>query len=277
MESRNPVPTTPPKRRFLAGLLTGGLAGALLAGTAGFVAHTHEGPGLVQRCAGRHHGAMGPEAMRQRMDFATDRMLTKVKATDEQKLKVKEIMGTAVADLSGLREAHHGNRDALLEALAADAVDRTKLESLRKAELALAERASQRITVALADVADVLTPEQRRGLTDLARSFGGPMGFGPPAGSAETLRTARTARAPARHPAPWSHDPRLTRSVAFRSSRDRSRRTRGLGRRRGALDHQPPVRTAVGARQPGGSRAVTRRVDGSPARSIGSRRERPQP
>ena len=95
---------------------------------------------------------------------------------------MKEIVGAAVTDLSGLRESHHGNRDALLEALTAEAVDRTKLEALRKAELELAERASQRITTALADVSDVLTPEQRRGLVDLARSFGGPMGFGPPGG-----------------------------------------------------------------------------------------------
>lgn len=182
MEPSKPVPHTKPKRRFLAGLLTGGLAGALLAGTAGFVAHAHDGPGGFKRCIGRHHGAMGPEAMRQRVEFATDWMLTKVKATDEQKLKVKEIMGAAVTDLSGLREAHHGNRDALLEALTADTVDRAKLEALRKAELELAERASQRITSALADVADVLTPEQRRGLVDLGRSFGGPMGFGPPGG-----------------------------------------------------------------------------------------------
>ena len=39
------VSTAKPKRRFLAGLLTGGLAGALLAGTAGFVAHAHDGSG----------------------------------------------------------------------------------------------------------------------------------------------------------------------------------------------------------------------------------------
>ncbi len=178
MKDRNTevVSTAKPKRRFLAGLLTGGIAGALLAGTAGVFAHAHDGPGA--RCMGRH-GHAGPEAMRQRVDFATDWMLTKVKATDEQKVKVKEIVGGAVTDLSGLRETHQGNREALMATLTAESVDRTKLESLRKSELELAERASQRITQALADVADVLTPEQRRGLAELARSFGGPMGFGP--------------------------------------------------------------------------------------------------
>lgn len=173
------VSSAKPKRRFLAGLLTGGLAGALLAGGATFVAHAHDGPGWVgARCAGRH-GGMGPEAMRNRVEFATDWMLTKVKATDEQKTRMKEIVGAAVTDLSGLREPHLGNRAALMEALTADTVDRARLETLRKSELALAERASERISQALADVADVLTPEQRKGLASLARSFGGPMGFGP--------------------------------------------------------------------------------------------------
>lgn len=174
-------PDAKPKRRFLAGMLTGGLIGTLIASTAVFAAHSHDGPG-GHRCFGRHHGAMSPEAMRQRVDFATDWMLTKVKATDEQKVKVKEIVGAAVTDLTGLRETHRSNREALMEALTADSVDRERLETLRRSELDLAERASQRITLALADVADVLTPEQRRGLADLARSFGGPMGFGPPGG-----------------------------------------------------------------------------------------------
>jgi periplasmic protein CpxP/Spy len=113
---------------------------------------------------------MSPEAMRQRADFATDRMLAKVKATDEQKAKVKEIVGAAVTDLTGLRETHRSNREALLEALTADSVDRARLETLRRSELDLAERASQRITVALADVADVLTPERPSGRSGPART-----------------------------------------------------------------------------------------------------------
>lgn len=180
MKHRNIDTVSPgkPKRRFLAGLLTGGLAGALLAGGASLVAYAHEGPGGGPRCMGRH-GQMGPEAMRHRVDFATDWMLKKVNATDDQKVKVKEIVGGAVTDLSGLRETHRTNREALMAALTAESVDRAKLETLRKSEVELAERASQRITLALADVADVLSPEQRRGLAGLARSFGGPMGFGP--------------------------------------------------------------------------------------------------
>ena len=46
-----------------------------------------------------------------------------------------------------------------------------RLEDLRRAELQLAESASQRIVTALADVADVLTPEQRAELVKMAERF----------------------------------------------------------------------------------------------------------
>jgi hypothetical protein len=51
------------------------------------------------------------------------------------------------------------------------AVDRAALEELRRYELQLAETASGRIVTALADVADVLTPEQPGELIRLAREL----------------------------------------------------------------------------------------------------------
>jgi Spy/CpxP family protein refolding chaperone len=50
-------------------------------------------------------------------------------------------------------------------------VDRATLEDLRRAELQLAESASQRIVTALADVSAVLTPEQRVELVKMAERF----------------------------------------------------------------------------------------------------------
>jgi YD repeat-containing protein len=176
------VPPARPKRRFLAGLLTGSIVGGLLATTAGFVAHAQDGPrSFGGRCmhAGWHgHHRMSPEAMRERVDFATDWALSKVKATDEQKTRVKQIVFAAFDDVAQLRETHVANREAVVAVLTAPAVDRARLESLRKSEIELAERASQRITQALADVADVLSPEQRKGLADMMKRMRGPMGFG---------------------------------------------------------------------------------------------------
>ena len=62
-------------------------------------------------------------------------------------------------------------REAFLAALTQPSVDRGSLEDLRRAELQLAEGASQRIVTALADIADVLTPEQRAELVKMAQRW----------------------------------------------------------------------------------------------------------
>lgn len=186
--SQNDSPATPatpartPKRRFLAGLLTGSILGGLMATTAGFVAHAQEGPrwfgGRCLHAGWGGHGRTSPEAMRERLEFGTDWALTRIKATDAQKTAVRDVVLTAFNDIAALRDAHRANRDAIMETLTADRVDRDRLETLRKAELALADQASARIVRAVADVADVLTPEQRRQLAERLRQHRGPTGFG---------------------------------------------------------------------------------------------------
>jgi protein CpxP len=164
------TPRRPPraKRKFLSGLLTGTLAGALLATGAGVFAHAQEGGG--PRCHGMH-GRMGPEAMRERADFMADRMLAKVDATADQKSRVKGILAGAIDDVEKLRAAHQANRDAAIAALSAETIDRDRLEVLRSAEMVLASNASERITRALADAAEVLTPAQRKTFAEMAQHF----------------------------------------------------------------------------------------------------------
>ena len=60
----------------------------------------------------------------------------------------------------------HDARRQAVELLSHDTVDRAALEALRADQLKLAEQASRRFTQALADVADVLTPEQRKALAE---------------------------------------------------------------------------------------------------------------
>ena len=168
------------KRRFLTGLLTGTLAGALLATGAGVFAHSQDGGG--PRCH-RMHDRMGPEAMRDRAQSMADRMLSKVDATADQKTRVKGILGSAIDDIAKLRAAHQSNREAAIAALSAETIDRDRLEVLRSAEMALASNASERITRALADAAEVLTPAQRKTFAEMAQHFrraGMPFGPGMP-------------------------------------------------------------------------------------------------
>jgi len=155
------------RRRFLAGLLAGTALGGLLA--TGISAYSHDGPGWGGRCGWRH--ACSPEAQRERLEFATDWVLKKANASEEQKQRIKSIVQAAASELAPIREQHQQHRDAFLAALTQPNVDRDTLEQLRRAEVQLAEAASSRIVQALADVADVLTPEQRTELVRLAEQF----------------------------------------------------------------------------------------------------------
>lgn len=162
------------RRWLLGGLLAGGLFGSLATLSAGLHAQM-AGPFGLHRVGHGHHGGwmgrdLNPEALAERLDFATDWALTRVGANDGQRARVKAIVQAAAGDLSGLRLQHRENRAALVEALQAPAIDRAALEALRRAELQLAETASARLLAAVADAAEVLTPEQRARLAEgLAR------------------------------------------------------------------------------------------------------------
>ncbi len=99
-----------------------------------------------------------------------DRMLkhlyVEIDATDAQKQQLAPIVKAAAGDLLPLRTRMHEARRQAVELLSRDLVDRAALEALRVDQLRLAEQASQRFVQALADVADVLTPVQRRELAE---------------------------------------------------------------------------------------------------------------
>jgi Spy/CpxP family protein refolding chaperone len=68
-------------------------------------------------------------------------------------------------------DQHRTNRDEMANVLVQTEIDRSALEQLRSSELALAEQASNRLVNAIADAAEVLTPEQRIQLAELRQQF----------------------------------------------------------------------------------------------------------
>jgi Spy/CpxP family protein refolding chaperone len=142
------------------GVVTGGLLGILLAGGVNLYAHAWEGSGWWFR-AGHN-----PEMVSARIEFATDWILSRIEASDTQRQQVKAIVQATVQDLTPMREQHHQNRQTMLQALTQPTIDRVALGDVRQAELQLADTASDRIVTALANVAEVLTPEQRSKLAE---------------------------------------------------------------------------------------------------------------
>lgn len=154
-----------PRRRFLrrAAIATA-LAG--IAAVIGVKALAHaDGPWGWHRTA-----FMGAPLDPTRVDEHLDRMLkhlyVEIDATDAQKQQLAPIVKSAARDLLPVRAKIHDARRQALELLSRDTVDRAALEALRADQLRLIEQASMRLTQAIADTADVLTPAQRKQMAE---------------------------------------------------------------------------------------------------------------
>jgi Spy/CpxP family protein refolding chaperone len=161
------------RRKFFGGLAIGGLLGALAATSFNVWSQAQGGPdGGGRGCWGhKRMSTMTPEQRAERADFATEWVLSRVNATEEQKTRIRAIVQDAIKDLGQVREQHMKDRQAFMEVLSQPTVDRAALKQIRAAEMQLAETASDRFVTAIADAADVLTPEQRSKLVEMANQF----------------------------------------------------------------------------------------------------------
>ncbi len=69
-------------------------------------------------------------------------------------------------------------RDAVKELLTQQTIDRAAIEKFRAEQIATHDAASKRLVQAVGDAAEVLTPEQRRKISDMLPGRGGPWGGG---------------------------------------------------------------------------------------------------
>jgi Spy/CpxP family protein refolding chaperone len=94
------------------------------------------------------------------------RLAGHLNATPEQKTKMTAVAKAAVKDLFPLREKMLASRRQAIELLRQPSIDRGAIEKLRVEKVALIDTISKRIAQAFGDMADVLTPEQRKNLAD---------------------------------------------------------------------------------------------------------------
>ena len=100
-----------------------------------------------------------------------DHILKSVDATPDQQAKLHAIVEAAVKDLDPIRQQLAGTRKEMAALLGAPQIDRAAVEQLRSQRVAEMDQASKRMTQALLDAADVLTPEQRKTLADKAAEW----------------------------------------------------------------------------------------------------------
>jgi periplasmic protein CpxP/Spy len=111
-------------------------------------------------------GPLSPAQVDDRIDRMSKHIAIELDATTDQQVKIANIAKAAVAELRPLHEKAHAARAQAVTLLTAPTIDRSAIERLRADQIGLAETASKRIAQALADAADVLSPEQRRKVAD---------------------------------------------------------------------------------------------------------------
>ena len=151
----NPKPKGPLARRLLVGAA---FAATFVAG--GLVFSGAAVAGMAMAHCGMGHGA-GHGDMHAMMGAHIDGMLTGVGATPDQKARVQAILKTAMQSMGPLHQRLESTHGDLHRLLAAPVIDRAAIEQLRAARIADIDAASRALTKAIADAAEVLTPEQR--------------------------------------------------------------------------------------------------------------------
>jgi periplasmic protein CpxP/Spy len=113
------------------------------------------------------------EGVRDHLGFAADRMLSRVDATDDQRDQVDAILDDLAPALLAQKLDGEGLHEQLKTALTAEVVDAEALEGLRVDGLAHADETSALVLDSVVAIGQVLTPEQRGELVELAERFHG--------------------------------------------------------------------------------------------------------
>jgi protein CpxP len=158
-----PGHVTPPRRSVFSRMtLAAFVAGAALAGSIVAMAATGMG------ADGFHHGMMGGSysaaEVTEHVDHVLKHLYSEVDATDAQKAQITPLVKQALNDLLPMHTQLQAAHGQAIQALTQNTVDRAALEAARVAHLQLADLASKRLTQLLADVDEVLTPDQRTAL-----------------------------------------------------------------------------------------------------------------
>jgi Spy/CpxP family protein refolding chaperone len=173
-DNSNPIPDGRPKRgrgrTILFGALFLGVAAVLTAGA------------LQAFGFGRLHGgfcgSMDAATVEKKIDRVTGWVVEDLGGTPDQQAKLAAIAKAAAKDLAPIHDELEAGRAKAVEILTAKTIDRAALQVHRARQMELVEQAAERLTTAVADAADVLTPEQRVKAAEKLHDFHERMGHG---------------------------------------------------------------------------------------------------
>ncbi len=139
----------------------------------GYAAKSHaHGPGGMMFGGPMMSEPMDPAELDKHVERMVKHFAVEVDATPEQQAKLTTIAQGVAHDLVPLRGKMKEAHKKAVDIMTAPKVDRAAIEALRAEHITLADTVSKRLSQALADAADVLTPEQRSKLAERMQHFG---------------------------------------------------------------------------------------------------------
>ena len=94
-----------------------------------------------------------------------------IDATPEQQTKITNLFTAVAKDVKPMRSKMQDSGRKIHDLLLANKIDREALENIRAARLADAERVSKAIVNAVAEAAEILSPDQRKVLEERIQQF----------------------------------------------------------------------------------------------------------
>jgi Spy/CpxP family protein refolding chaperone len=104
------------------------------------------------------------EDIKSHAEHFVDRALDQLDATEEQSAAVQLIVMATIDDLQNARGDAKQGREEFRGLITADSIDREAFEQVRLSHMKRADEMSRIVADGLADIMDVLTPEQRQAL-----------------------------------------------------------------------------------------------------------------
>jgi Spy/CpxP family protein refolding chaperone len=148
---------------------------ALLSALGGGLATTAfgQGPPFAYWHGGFRGGWMDSGNLDQHIERGIKHLAIEIDASKEQQDKLIGIAKALAKDVQPLREKLQSTRKQAIDLFAQSTVDRAAIEKLRADQLATADELTRKISKAIADAAEVMTPEQRKTIVDRLPPFGG--------------------------------------------------------------------------------------------------------
>ena len=117
---------------------------------------------------GGHHWSESDSS--KHLDRMTDRLIDRADASREQGEQIKSIVRSYAPRFQSMKSAHQENHKVFTQLLTQSEINRGELETIRQSVFAELNQNSQELVQMIADIADVLTPEQRQQMANEMRN-----------------------------------------------------------------------------------------------------------